>query len=164
MSSVPSVANAVAELASTFSGQLLGSADAGYEEARRVHNDTGFPARREGYNFIVVGEWMEPRDTDRCIAWARETFAKMQRFAVGRYVNYLTDDEAIDAVATVCGPNYGLIDKRPALIAGGLMIDLAPMKGIHVDPKNRTARAQGGTTWAEQWLTLKRHCGRLRLA
>jgi len=117
MSSVPSVAKAVAELASTFSGQLLRSADAGYEEARRVHNDTGFPHRREGYNFIVVGEWMEPRDTDRCIAWARETFAKMQRFAVGRYVNYLTDDKAIDAVATVYGPNYGLIDKRPALIA-----------------------------------------------
>jgi hypothetical protein len=41
----------------------------------------------------------------------------MQRFGVGRYVNYLTDDEAVDAVATVCGPNYGLIDKRPALIA-----------------------------------------------
>jgi len=57
MSSVPSVAKAVAELVSTFSGQLLRSADAGYEEARY---DTGFPHRREGYNFIVVGEWMEP--------------------------------------------------------------------------------------------------------
>ena len=27
------------------------------------------------------------------------------------------------------------------------MIDLAPMTGIHVDPKARTARAQGGLTW-----------------
>ena len=36
-----------------------------------------------------------------------------------------------------------------ATIDGGLMIDLTPMKGIHVDPKNRTARAQGGVTWAE---------------
>src|SRR4029077_5575854 len=32
---------------------------------------------------------------------------------------------------------------------GGVMIDLAPMKGIHVDPVRRTARAQGGVTWAE---------------
>src|SRR5262249_43847482 len=29
------------------------------------------------------------------------------------------------------------------------MIDLSPMKGIHVDPKGRTARVQGGVTWAE---------------
>ena len=30
---------------------------------------------------------------------------------------------------------------------GGVMIDLSPMTGIHVDPKARTARAQGGVTW-----------------
>src|SRR5262245_55151208 len=36
-----------------------------------------------------------------------------------------------------------------ATIDGGLMIDLAPMKGIHVDPKASTARAQGGVIWAE---------------
>jgi FAD/FMN-containing dehydrogenase len=29
------------------------------------------------------------------------------------------------------------------------MIDLAPMRGVHCDPKARTARAQGGVTWAE---------------
>ena len=36
-----------------------------------------------------------------------------------------------------------------ATVDGGLMIDLAPMKGIHVDPHAHTARAQGGVTWAE---------------
>src|SRR5678815_1754255 len=36
-----------------------------------------------------------------------------------------------------------------ACIDGGLMIDLAPMKGIHVDPAKRTARAQGGVRWNE---------------
>ena len=36
-----------------------------------------------------------------------------------------------------------------ATIEGGLMIDLVSMKGIHVDPKTLTARAQGGVTWAE---------------
>jgi FAD/FMN-containing dehydrogenase len=29
------------------------------------------------------------------------------------------------------------------------MIDLSPMKGVAVDPKGRTARAQGGATWAD---------------
>ena len=29
------------------------------------------------------------------------------------------------------------------------MIDLSLMKGVHVDPKARTARAQGGVTWGE---------------
>ena len=29
------------------------------------------------------------------------------------------------------------------------MLDLSLMKGIHVDPVRRTARAQGGVTWRE---------------
>jgi FAD/FMN-containing dehydrogenase len=36
-----------------------------------------------------------------------------------------------------------------ASIDGGLMIDLAPMKGIHVDAAARTVRAQGGVLWKE---------------
>src|SRR5258707_15611452 len=35
------------------------------------------------------------------------------------------------------------------MIGGGLLIDLPPMKGIHVDPRARTARAQGGVLWKE---------------
>jgi FAD/FMN-containing dehydrogenase len=34
-------------------------------------------------------------------------------------------------------------------IDGGVMIDLSRMKGIDVDPGNRTVRAQGGVTWTE---------------
>ena len=30
---------------------------------------------------------------------------------------------------------------------GGLMIDLAPMKGIRIDPGRRTIWAQAGVTW-----------------
>jgi FAD/FMN-containing dehydrogenase len=36
-----------------------------------------------------------------------------------------------------------------ATIDGGVMIDLSPMKGIHVDAKSHLARAQAGVTWAE---------------
>jgi FAD/FMN-containing dehydrogenase len=36
-----------------------------------------------------------------------------------------------------------------AVTDGGVMIDLAEMKAIAVDPERRTATAQGGVTWAE---------------
>ncbi len=36
-----------------------------------------------------------------------------------------------------------------AVCNDGLMIDLSLMKGIHVDPQSRTARAQAGTVWAD---------------
>jgi FAD/FMN-containing dehydrogenase len=36
-----------------------------------------------------------------------------------------------------------------AVVDAGLMIDLSPMRGIHVDPRERVARAQGGVTWGE---------------
>ena len=69
--------------------------------------DTAFPHRADGYNLLVLGEWMDPAITDRCIAWARETYAAMKPFiAPGRYVNYLDDDEAGDPIAAAYGPNY----------------------------------------------------------
>ena len=69
--------------------------------------DTAFPHRREGYNFLVVSQTMDPAITDRCTAWARETYAAMKPFfAPGRYVNYLDDDETGDSVPAAYGPNY----------------------------------------------------------
>jgi FAD/FMN-containing dehydrogenase len=69
--------------------------------------DTAFPHRAVGDNFVLVSEWIEPADTDRCVAWARETYGAMERFfAPGRYVNYMADDEAGDASAAAYGPNY----------------------------------------------------------
>jgi FAD/FMN-containing dehydrogenase len=70
-------------------------------------SDTAFPHRADGYNFLIVSVWMERADTDRCIAWARETYAAMEPFfASGRYVNYLADDETGDPVAAAYGSNY----------------------------------------------------------
>jgi FAD/FMN-containing dehydrogenase len=67
---------------------------------------TAFPHRTAGYNFLVLGQWTEPADSDRCIAWARESFQAMQPFmAAGRYVNYLDDDEG-DPGAAAYGPNF----------------------------------------------------------
>jgi FAD/FMN-containing dehydrogenase len=69
--------------------------------------DTAFPHRAGGYNCLVLGEWLDATDTERCVGWTRETYAQMARFfAPARYVNYLGDDEAGDAVAAAYGPNY----------------------------------------------------------
>jgi len=70
-------------------------------------SETAFPHRREGYNFLVVSEWIEPADNARNIAWARESYDAMRPcFTPGRYVNYLGDDDGEDAVAAAYGPNY----------------------------------------------------------
>lgn len=77
--------------------------------------DTAFPHRQEGYNFLVLAQWMQPSDTSRCISWARETYERMQPFfASGRYVNYLDDDEAGDPVAAAYGPNYRRLQRIKA--------------------------------------------------
>src|SRR5215467_6772425 len=70
-------------------------------------SETAFPHRAEGYNLVVISQWMERANTDRCIAWAQQSYARMERFfASGRYVNYLDDDETGDPVVKAYGPNY----------------------------------------------------------
>jgi len=117
--SVPSVADAAAELANVFSGQLLKPTDAGYEEARKVHN--GLVDKR-------------PALIARCRG-------------VADVVDAICLTRKLGLEVAVRGGGHNVAGR--ATIDGGLMIDLAPMKGIHVDPKSRTARAQGGVTWAE---------------
>jgi FAD/FMN-containing dehydrogenase len=69
--------------------------------------ETAFPHRHEGYNFLVVSEWLEPADNAPNIAWARQAYDLMRpSFTPGRYVNYLGDDDGEDAVAAAYGPNY----------------------------------------------------------
>jgi FAD/FMN-containing dehydrogenase len=68
--------------------------------------DTAFPHREAGHNLLIVSQWLDPAQSDECIAWARRTHELMRPFmAAGRYVNYLGDDEVDDAVAAAYGPN-----------------------------------------------------------
>src|SRR5262249_25505371 len=74
---------------------------------RVAAEDTAFPHRTNGYNFLVLAQWMDQALTDRCIAWARDTYVEMEPFAAaGRYVNYLGDDEPGDPVPAAYGQNY----------------------------------------------------------
>jgi FAD/FMN-containing dehydrogenase len=69
--------------------------------------DTAFPHRSDGYNLLFLSQWTNPADSERNIAWTRESYAAMKPFvAAGRYVNYLDADETGDPVVQAYGPAY----------------------------------------------------------
>ena len=69
--------------------------------------ETAVPHRAEGWNLLIPSVWTDPADTEANIAWTRETFAAMRPFfGKGRWLNYLGDDQAEDAVRAAYGPNY----------------------------------------------------------
>jgi FAD/FMN-containing dehydrogenase len=78
--------------------------------------DTAFPHRAAGDNLLVLAQWMDPKQNDACIAWARESYAALKPFmGGGRYVNYLDDEERADAgAAAAYGPNYRRLQKVKA--------------------------------------------------
>jgi FAD/FMN-containing dehydrogenase len=119
MTPVPSVGDAVIELADRFSGQLLQPTDAGYEEARKVHN--GLVNKRP----VLIARCRGVADVVDAVNLARK----------------------LSLEVAVRGGGHNVAGR--ATVEGGLMIDLVPMKGLHVDPHARIARAQGGVTWAE---------------
>ena len=71
--------------------------------------ETAFPHRAVGYNFLALGEWMEPSTTDANVAWTKGAYAAMAPyFASGRYVNYLNAEDMSEtgAVESAYGPNW----------------------------------------------------------
>src|SRR3970282_852297 len=116
--SVAKVDSAVLEsLRTGFSGQLLEEDSPGYEDARRVHN--GMIDRRPG---LIA----------RCEGAA--DIIDAVRFGVANGLEI-----------SVRGGGHNVA--ASAVCEGGLMIDLAPMKGVSVEPARRTAGAPPGGTW-----------------
>jgi FAD/FMN-containing dehydrogenase len=69
--------------------------------------DTAVPHRDEGWNMLIPSVWTDPADTEANIAWTRETFAALRpHMGAGRWLNYLGDDQAEDAIHAAYGPNY----------------------------------------------------------
>jgi FAD/FMN-containing dehydrogenase len=69
--------------------------------------ETAVPHREKGWNLLLPTEWADPADTERCIAWTRETHAALaEHLAARRWLNYLGDDDDTTAVREAYGPNY----------------------------------------------------------
>jgi FAD/FMN-containing dehydrogenase len=119
MGNISSVAAAVSTLGATFAGHFLQPTDGAYDEARRVHN--GLVNKRPA----LIAQCRGVADIVDAIQLAR----------------------SLKLEVAVRGGGHNVAGR--ATIDGGVMIDLSLMRGIHVDAKARTARAQGGLTWNE---------------
>src|SRR3954452_22040843 len=103
-----------AQLAPAFGGLLLQSTDATYDEVRRVHN--GLIDKRPAL-----------------IACCRGAADVVDALALAR-------DHHLEVAVRGGGHNVA----GRATTERGLMVDLSEMRGVHVDPRTRIARVQGG--------------------
>jgi FAD/FMN-containing dehydrogenase len=108
-----------ASLGEGFSGTVLTPDDPAYDAARAIHN--GLIDKRPA---LIV----------RCCNTADVVDAVNAGRTAGLEIS-------------VRGGGHNIAGK--AVTEGGLMIDLSPMKGIHVDPARRMVRAQAGVTVRE---------------
>ena len=104
----------IGELKDRLRGELLQPSDDGYDDARSIWN--GMIDKHPG---LIV----------RCTGVADVISA----------VRFARENELLVSVRGG-GHNVG----GSALCDGGLVIDLSRMKGVHIDPVSRTARAQPG--------------------
>jgi FAD/FMN-containing dehydrogenase len=75
---------------------------------RVAPTDTAVPHREPGWNLLIPSVWTDPAATDANISWTRETHAALSpHLTARRWLNYLGDDQADDAVQAAYGPNYG---------------------------------------------------------
>ncbi|HSF32503.1 MAG TPA: FAD-binding oxidoreductase [Candidatus Tectomicrobia bacterium] len=99
-------------------GAVLRPGEAGYDDARTIHN--GMIDRRPA----LIARCAGAADVLTAVRFAREH----------------------DVLLAVRGGGHGM--PGFAVCEGGLMLDLSGMNSVHVDPENRTVRADAGVTWA----------------
>ncbi len=107
------------ELRAQIRGQVIDETDVGYDEARKVYN--GMHDRRPA----VVVRCANAADVIAAVHFAREQGGDLSVRG-----------------GSHSAPGFGTND-------GGVVIDLAPMRGVRVDPQAQTARAEGGCTWGD---------------
>src|SRR5437867_10942072 len=105
---------AVDELQASFRGEVVGPADAGYDEHRKVWN--GSIDRRPG----LIARCAGVADVRTAVRFARER----------------------ELLAAVRGGGHSF--PGLSVCDGGLLIDLGLMKGVRVDPDVGTVRVQAG--------------------
>ena len=115
------------QLRTTIGGDVIAPDDEAYDEARRVWN-----GMIDCHPALVV-RCASTADVVAAVAFGREH----------------------DLIVSVRGgshstPGYSTCDR-------GIVIDLGPMKRVEVDPAARTARVQGGATWADMDSATQEH-------
>ena len=68
--------------------------------------ETAVPHRRPGWNLLIPSLWTDAAATEANIGWTRDTFAALRpHLGRRRWLNYLGDDQADDAIRDAYGPN-----------------------------------------------------------
>jgi FAD/FMN-containing dehydrogenase len=68
---------------------------------------TAFGLRQEQWDFNVISQWTEARETDAQIAWTRELWSRLEPLISGSaYVNHLAGDDRPEKVRASFGANY----------------------------------------------------------
>ena len=69
--------------------------------------DTAVPHREPGWNVLIPSVWTDPSTTAANVEWTRGTFSALgPHMQTRRWLNYLGDDQADDAIRNAYGPNY----------------------------------------------------------
>ncbi len=102
----------------------------------------------------IRGDVLEPADPG--YAAVRGTFNTMHDGRPALIVSCCGTADVVDAVnfardhglpVAVRGGGHSIAGLSAT--EGGMLIDLAPMRGVHVDPDRRLAHVQGGALWAD---------------
>jgi FAD/FMN-containing dehydrogenase len=112
-------ADRVEAFSASLSGAVIQPGEERYETARRVHN--GLIDKRPA----LIARCRGTADVGAAVRFARQTGLEI----------------------SIRGGGHSIAGR--SVTEGGLMIDLAEMKGMYVDPNARTMRAQGGVIWSE---------------
>ncbi|OBI50784.1 FAD-binding oxidoreductase [Mycobacterium sp. E787] len=112
-----SLTTATEELRGRFGARVILPGDAGYDEARALHN-----AMIDKRPAVIV-RCASPTDIAGALDHARTSNLAVAVRGGGHN-----------------GPGFGCVE-------GGLVIDLSPMNRVDVDAERRVARVQGGATW-----------------
>ena len=69
-------------------------------------SETAFAQRQARYNVLILAQWLDPRESQRHIEWARRLADSMRPFSSSAYfLNYL-GEEGEDTIKAAFGPNY----------------------------------------------------------
>ena len=109
----------VDKLKTSLRGLLLRPNDAQYEQARKVYN--GMIDKRPG----LIAQVSDTADVITAVRFASENNVTVAIRGGGHN-----------------GGGLGTCE-------GGLVVDLSQMKGVRVDPRSRTVRAEGGCVWGD---------------
>jgi FAD/FMN-containing dehydrogenase len=75
---------------------ILAIVNLGGAVARVGEQDTAYPNREYPYVMNVNGSWADPSTTQANLAWTKETWDALSRFATGaRYVNFEAEDQVM---------------------------------------------------------------------